>query len=78
MNVTINTDLIKTLGITPAVILAICQASPYLTPRLIAQMLGRDYSRTTAIIRDLRKRGYLPKRKATAASINVAKEIDKL
>lgn len=59
MNVTINTELFRTLGITPAVVLAICQTSPYLSTRLIAQMLGRDYSRTAAIVRDLKKRGYL-------------------
>lgn len=76
MNVTINTDLIKTLGIAPAVILVVCQAFPELKTREIAQLLRRDYSRTTAIIRDLKKRGYLPKRKATAARIN--KEIGKL
>ena len=59
MNVTTNTDLIKALGITPAVVLAVCQASPELTTREIAKLLGRDYSRTAAVVRDLKKRGFM-------------------
>lgn len=59
MKVTINTDLIKTLGITPAVVLAVCQAYPELTTREIAKLLGRDYSRTAAVVRDLKKRGFM-------------------
>lgn len=59
MNVTTNTDLIRTLGITPAVVLAVCEALPDISTRELAKLLGRDYSRTTAIVRDLRKRGFL-------------------
>ena len=77
MNITINTELFRTLGVVPAVVLAVCQASPDLSAREIAQMLGRDYSRTTTIVKDLKKRGYLQNAKPAPETLQNAKEKEK-
>lgn len=59
MEITFNTDIIAILGIVPAVVAAICNSCPELTTREIARLIGRDYSRTAGIIRDLKKRGFV-------------------
>lgn len=58
MIIQIDTEKFSTLGgIVPCVVLAIHENAPAMTAREIAQVIGRDYTRTTTIIRGLKSAG---------------------